>query len=213
MPKEKDFMTFFSKNKNKFAFIISRLLGPVTFIVFLWLTTAVKSGLGFWRAIWVYPVIFTFSIGIPLIITTYLVAIRKVSDIDWSDIEDRNKYLLPLSIPTVVIFILLFYFLTNSTLFHLSLVLATIMVASIFVTSILKFKISGHMILASMAIANFNLFFHMGYLWLYLLLIPIAWSRYTLKKHTFNELFAGVILSNGIMILALLIFGWPAVPK
>lgn len=213
MPKAKDSMIFSLKNKNNLAFIISRLFGPVTFIIFLWLTTALKSGLGFWKAIWVYPVIFVFSIGIPLIITTYLVAIKRASDIDWSNIEARNKYLLPLSIPTVSIFILLFYFLTNSTLFHLSLVLAVIMIAGIFITSILKFKISGHMILASMAIANFNLFFHMGYLWLYFLLIPIAWARYTLKVHTAKELLAGIILANGIMLLALLIFGWPNIPK
>lgn len=213
MPKAKDSMIFSLKNKNNLAFIISRLFGPVTFIIFLWLTTALKSGLGFWKAIWVYPVIFVFSIGIPLIITTYLVAIKRVSDIDWSNIEARNKYLLPLSVPTLSIFIFLFYFLTNSTLFHLSLVLAAIMIAGIFITSILKFKISGHMILASMTIANFNLFFHMGYLWLYFLLIPIAWARYTLKVHTIKELVAGIILANGIMLLALLIFGWPNIPK
>ena len=213
MPKGRDSMTFFSKNKNNWAFLISRLLGPAPLIIILWFVVAVRSGIGFWKAILVYPVIFIFSIGIPLLFTTYLVAIKKVSDIDWSDINDRNKYLTPVALATLSIFLVLIFFLTNTTIFHLSLVFAVIALSATAITSILKFKISGHMILASITFAGINLFFNMNYLWIYLLLIPLAWARYTLKVHTVAELLAGMVLSNGIMLLALLIFGWPGIPK
>lgn len=193
--------------------MISRLLGPSPLVIILWFVVAIRSGIGFWKAIWVYPIIFIFSIGIPLLITTYLVATKRVSDIDWSKIEDRNRFLFPITIAALFILVILIYFLTDSTTFHLSLVLAAVILTTTFVTAVLKYKISAHMVLASLTFGGINLYFHLQFLWLYLLLIPIAWARYILKKHTVDQLVAGTVLSNGIMLLALLIFGWPAVPK
>ena len=207
------YYTFMEKYEHTIAYLISRVLGPAPLVIILWFVVALRSGIGFWKAIWVYPLIFIFSIGIPLLLTTYLVMLKKVTDIDWSNIEDRNKYLMPISLISLFIFLILIFLLTNTTIFHLALVLALIILVSVYITAILKFKISGHMILASLTFAGINLFFDMKFLWVYILLLPIAWARYTLKVHTVKELLAGTILSNGIMLLALLIFGWPTVPK
>lgn len=82
----------------------------------------------------------------------------------------------------------------------------------VFIWTIFNFKISGHIIMATVTIAGVNLFLGRQFLWLFLLLIPIIWARSTLKVHTLAQLLAGFILPTVIMLLALLLFGWPAVP-
>jgi hypothetical protein len=196
---------------KRLAYIISRILGPLTLVCLIWLVTAFKSGIGFWKAVWVYPLIFILSIAIPFGITTYLILTKRVDNLDWKKLEDRNRY-FPIALGALGILVILTYFLTNSTIFHLTLVLAVIILATIFCYLFLRFKISAHMVLASITFAAINLFYHLQFLWLYLLLIPLAWARYTLKVHTLIELVAGLILANGIILAALLIFGWPNVP-
>lgn len=73
------------------------------------------------------------------------------------------------------------------------------------------FKISGHMVIATLAVSGVNLFFGLHFFWLYLLLIPIMWARLTLKVHTYSELLAGILLPVTLMLAALAIFGWPKI--
>lgn len=194
---------------QKIAYLLSRIFGPLPIICLLWLITAVKSGLGFWKAIWVYPLIFIVTVAIPIGFTTYLVFTKKVKDIEWSDIEDRRKYLPPIIISSLFSLIMLNRLLTNDTLFHLSLLLSVIILAIVFFYQFFAVKISAHIALATIAISTIILFFGPQFLWLYLLLIPLMWARHTLKVHTWLELFAGFAIPISIILLALLTFGWP----
>lgn len=196
--------------KQKLAYLISRLLGPAPMICLLWLVTALRSGIGFWKALWVYPLIFVFSIGIPLLVTTFMVKTKRV-DIEWSKLEDRKK-LIPLALYALASGVILTYLLTTPTLFHLSLLLTVIIILAIAVSSLLHFKISGHIILATITVSGIILFFGFNYIWLYIILLPIIWARYTLKVHTLPQLIAGFILPTVIILLALLFFGWPQIP-
>lgn len=198
--------------KKRLAFIISRILGPIPLVCLLWLVTAVKSGIGLWRAIWVYPLIFLFSIAIPTTITTLLIVTKHVSSIEWKSVQERKRYLTPVMLSGLACLVILTKLLTNTTTFHLSLVTAVIVLTTITVYALFNFKISFHMVIASGVFAGVNLFFHQQFLWLYLLLLPIAWARFTLKLHTVSELGAGVIVANAIIILSVLLFGWPAAP-
>lgn len=194
------------------AYLISRLLGPLPLACLLWLVTALKSGIGFYKALWVYPLIFFITIAIPTLITSYLIAIKKVKSIEWPDLNERKKYLPPISLVAIILLNFLTYLLTNQTVFHLSLLLGLIILAMIFIWSFLNFKISGHIIIATVTFAGVNLYFHNNFLWLFILLIPIIWARYVLKIHTLAQLIAGFILPATIGLLALLLFGYPAVP-
>lgn len=197
---------------QKIAFIVSRALGPIPLLCLLWLTVAVKSGIGFWRALWVYPVIFLFTIAIPTAITTYLIATKRVKDIEWSDINERKKFLPSISAISIVLLLILTKILTNETTFHLSLVLSTIITATVAIWTIFNFKISAHIIVATGTFAAINLYFHQQLWWLFLLLILIIWARNKLKMHSLPQLIAGFIMSGIIMTLSVLLFGWPKVP-
>ena len=196
---------------KKLAFIISRVLGPVPLLCFLWLVVALKSGIGIWRALWVYPLILLVTLLFPIALTTYLVIVKKVADIEWKNIADRRKFLVPIGIYSVSTLIILSYLLTNPTTFHLVLLFCAIIVITIIIYAFTNFKISGHIIVATATIANINLFYHQKFLWLFLLLIPIIWARYTLKVHTLSELIGGFFLTAGILFLGLFLFGYPAV--
>ncbi len=197
---------------GRLAFLISRILGPLPLICLLWLVTALKSGIGFWKALWVYPLIFLITIAIPISITTYLIAIKKVKSLEWPDIAERKRYLPLITIVSVSALALLTYFLTNQTVFHLSLVLAVIAFSMVFTWAFLNFKISGHLVIATSTFAGINLFYHLKFWWLFILLVPIIWARSVLKVHTLPQLLAGFIMPTIIMLLALLLFGYPAVP-
>lgn len=197
-------------NKKRAAFVISRIFGPVPLLIFLWLLTAFKSGIGFWKAIWVYPLILVLALLIPTLVTSFFITKRK-TDIEWKNITDRKKYLFPVVVASVLILNILVFFLTIPTVFHLSLLFSAIILSMTIIWLVFNFKISGHMIVATLAISGVNLFFGLHFFWLYLLLIPIMWARLTLKVHSFPELIAGVLLPAVFMLAALAIFGWPNV--
>ncbi len=198
-------------NEDKLAFLISRIFGPLPMGIIIWLLTALTSGIGFWKALVVYPIIFFTTILIPLLITLFLHATKRVPDIEWKNIDDRKKYLLPLTIVALIILNVLTYFLTNWTIFHLGLLLSAILLTMSAIWVIFDFKISGHMAVATITFAYINLLFGLTFLWLFLLLIPIGWARWHLKLHTPKELTAGFALPIIYMLLALAIFGWPGV--
>lgn len=194
------------------AYLISRILGPLPLACLLWLVTALKSGIGFYKALWVYPLIFFITIAVPTLITSYLIAIKKVRSIEWPDLKERKKYLPPISIISIFFLTSLTYFLTNQTIFHLSLLLGINILVLIFIWTFLNYKVSAHVGMATFTFAGVNLFFHFKFWWLFVLLIPIIWARYVLKMHTLSQLIAGFILPAAIGLLALLLFGYPAVP-
>ncbi|MCL4398111.1 hypothetical protein M1403_03785 [Patescibacteria group bacterium] len=197
--------------KKDLAFIISRLLGPLPLLCLLWLAVAVKSGIGFWKALWVYTLIFVIGLAIPTLLSTYILLRKRGITIEWTRLKDR-LILIPIYIPFWVIVLVLTWLLTNSTVFHLSLLMTVGIIAGIFCYAVLRFKISAHMMVASGAFWGVNFMTHSKYLWLFLLLIPLVWARLVLKQHTKEELIAGLIISNGIMATAVLLFGWPGVP-
>lgn len=198
--------------REKAAFLVSRILGPLPLLCLLWLTTALKSGIGFYKALWVYPLIFLIGIAIPFSITTYLLfRFKKRLNIEWTNIADR-KIFAPLLLAFWSLSLVAVYLLTNQTIFHLSLLAGMLTLAAFIITFAFKFKISLHIMAASGVFWGVNFLTHLNFWWLFILLIPLVWARNYLKVHTLNELLAGFILSNGLIILAILLFGWPTVP-
>ncbi len=199
------------KYKYALAYFLSRLFGPLPLVCVIWIITAAKSGIGFWKAIWVYPLIFVIVIAIPLTITTYLVLTKRVKDIEWSDINERNRYLPPITLISLIFLLLLTKLFTSPTIFHLSLLLSVIVITMLLIYLFFRFKVSGHLALAALTVSAINLYWDRQFLWLFLLLIPLVWARHTLKVHTLSELISGFLIPEGIILLALAIFGWPKV--
>lgn len=206
------FLCYKNGVSRKIAYIISRIFGPLPLLCLLWLVTAFKSGIGFWRALWVYPLIFLATIAIPNLITIFLITTKRVKGLDWPDLTERKKYLPTITLISILGLTMLTKLLTNETIFHLSLLLSLIGFLVILIWLFFNFKISAHIVVATGTFAGLNLFFHMQYLWLFLLLIPIIWARHELKMHTYFQLIAGFIMPTIVTLLAILIFGWPKVP-
>ncbi|KKU91040.1 MAG: hypothetical protein UY21_C0013G0023 [Microgenomates group bacterium GW2011_GWA1_48_10] len=198
---------------QKLAYLISRIFGPLPLTCLLWLITALKSGVGLQKALWVYPLIFIIVIAVPILITTYLIATKRAKDIEWSDVGDRARYLTPVVISSLISLIALTYLLTTLTVFHLSLLLSVIILTLVLFYHSLKLKVSAHIALATLTISSLILFFGLNYTWLFLGLIPIMWARKTLKVHTWPELAAGFLIPAAIILLAMAIFGWPNIPN
>jgi hypothetical protein len=136
---------------------------------------------------------------------------KRVKDIEWSDIKEREKYMPPIVIFSLSTLTILIWLLTNSTLFHLTLVFDAITVAMILIYWQLNLKASIHMMFATLTCAGIILFFGLNYFWVLLFLLPIVWARHTLKVHTLKELMVGFLVPAVIMLSALVIFGWPKI--
>ena len=196
--------------RKSLAFLISRILGPLPLLCLLWLATAFKSGIGFWKALWVYPLIFLVGIAIPTAISLLIMRAKKI-DFEWTNLKDRYL-LIPIYIPFWIVDLFLVWKLTNQTVFHLSLLMTAGIISGIISYTVFRFKISAHMMIASGVFWGVNFMTHNNYLWLFVFLLPLYWARLVLKQHTKVELIAGLIVSNGIMATAIFLFGWPKVP-
>lgn len=212
LDRKKDPFLHVPKNpKTRLAYIISRILGPTPLICLLWLLTSIKSGIGLPKALWVYPLIFFTSIAVPLIIGTYLIFTKRVKDIEWSDLKQREKYLPPIILFSLTTLTILVWKLTNSTLFHLALLFDFITITMITIYFVFNLKASMHIMFATVTFAGIVLFFGFQYFWVFILLLPIMWARHTLKVHTLPELLAGFFVPAVFILTALLLFGWPKI--
>lgn len=200
------------KWKYAAAYFVSRILGPFPLLILLWFVTAVKSGIGFWKALWVYPLIGFVGIGLPFLVSTWILFRKKSTDLEWTDTDDRVNVIL-ITLFFWFLSTILVKYLTNQTIFHLTLLAGGIGIILFLITAVLRFRISLHISAASGVFWGINFLTHFKFLWLFILLIPVIWSRYVLKAHTLAELTAGLILTNGLIILAILLFGLPRVPQ
>ncbi len=191
---------------KKFAYIISRLLGPLPMLCLLWLVTALKSGVSYSRAIWVYPLIFLVGIIIPTLISVSVMRVKKI-DFEWTNLKDR-KLLIPIYFPLWLVVLVITWQFTNLVIFHLALITTLQIIIGITLYTYFHFKASAHMMIASGTFWGVNFMTHGSFWWLFLLLIPLMWARLKLKQHSFKELIAGLLVINVLDILALLFFGW-----
>lgn len=192
------------------AFLVSRILGPLPLLCLLWLATALKSGIGFWKALWVYPILFLIGIAIPTTISIVILR-KKHIDIEWSNLKDRYL-LIPIYVPFWAIVLLLVWKLTSPAIIYLSILMSAGIVTGIFCIVVLRYKVSAHMAIASAVFWGINFLTHNKYLWLFLLLIPLFWARLELKQHTIKQLVAGLLIANVLTGAFVYFFGWPAVP-
>jgi membrane-associated phospholipid phosphatase len=124
----------------------------------------------------------------------------KVSDLEFSNREERPLYFTIASIGYLLLFIAS-AFLKNIDIMHVT--LAVFAVTCIFTIVNLYWKMSGHMTFSTIAfITLIYLFPSTKLLFLVFILTPIiAASRVILKKHTIMQVIAGVLTSVAICIL------------
>lgn len=179
------------------AKILSIILGPQVWLPTLLIILLLRANLSFNQLIILAPVLLFFQFLIPL---AYLyVAKRLGKEVAWDLPRRKDRFLfLGVCILSYQIALIVIYFYGNSFLFNFSLIPLFLLLILSAIT--LFWKISLHSSLNTTGAILLNFLFGWNLPWLYLTIPIIFWARIKLKRHTFIQLLAGVIVS-GVLIL------------
>jgi membrane-associated phospholipid phosphatase len=121
-------------------------------------------------------------------------------DLDLTDRHDRILPLLLSSLGAVIGSSIVASSLQNQTFTEMSYILATLLIALTVVTTVWKISLHAATIagLTSLLTIYRGEWFALGYL----VLLPVAWSRLTLKQHTLNQIIGGAILGATLTFTA-----------
>lgn len=178
------------RNKLFVARLVSRVAEPIIWIpVMIWLVL-LHINLPDQQKILYYPLLLLFVFIIPFSYFMYLVFIKKEFDIDVTERRKRVgftlKSMVSFGIAVALTFVMdreLFVITLAVFLSTLSLVLITI-----------YWKISFHGGLNTLIVCTVNYIYNWELLWMFMLLIPIGWSRLVMKKHNLTQFLAGIFL-------------------
>lgn len=169
---------------------ISKLTEPMVLVVGLMLLGAWQQNLRGMPFLYfaLYVILFFIaSLGLRMF------AVKKLqTNWDISDREKRVKSFVPfLGICAVFFACILFW--QNLGLIHFGMSLVVWLLGFALIT--LRTKISGHMVVLTVAL-GFVIMWFGAYWWVSLISLPlVAWSRLVLKRHTLIEVIGGVLYS------------------
>lgn len=172
------------------AQIISRVSEPILWLpLIIWLVLS-HMDIPVEKQIVYYPVLLFFVFIIPFAYFFYMVFVKKRFDIDITDRSKRVGFTLK-SMASFTVAVILTYFIDRE-LFYITLAVFLSALGLVLIT--MRWKISFHGGLNALIFSTVNYLYSWEYWWLFLLLIPIGWSRLKLKKHNPAQLIAGITL-------------------
>ncbi len=190
---------------EKIARFISVLLGPHVWLPLLFILIIFKSGLTSTQAKVILPSILLLQVVLPL---TYMIIAPRlgwVSKWDMELKEERKPFFLFLLVLTLVNLTIIYFF-GNNFLFDLNIIFIVLLLVLFGITK--YWKISLHLSLNTASLILINFLFSWQFPFLYLIIPIIFWARLKLKKHTVNQLSAGVIITAIVIIGGLKLFGY-----
>jgi membrane-associated phospholipid phosphatase len=190
--------------RKKVAVVVSQITSPILVVLvgLAILTYHYSGGMGEFIE-WTVAG-FLLLVGPGLIYTTITWLKDRRIDLDISKREDRIIPLLMSTMGAVFISFIVTSKLHIGSLVLFSYVLVALLVALTFTTFV--WKISFHAAAPAAAVTLLILFRGPMYAWLYLAIIPVIWSRLTLKQHTPAQLAAGTFTGASITYRAFLLF-------
>ncbi len=190
---------------ERLAKLISRLFDLYTWSIILNFLFLYRSNLTSPQVAALIPIVVLLELILPVIIFAVFLKKGIISDVDITRREQRPRFFSVLA-ALMLVGSAAGYVYGNPLFFWLQLtVLATIM---IMVVITLFWKISGHTMVNSLGIFFLNYFFAGKFWWLYFLLLPVAWSRWHLKKHSPLQLLAGAVLGLAVPLVMLKLGGF-----
>jgi len=191
---------------NYVAFLVSMILSPyVTAAVFIVLIVYRYSESFTQFLPWMLTFFF-FGIVIPGSYILWLMELKKINDIHIANQKDRRIPFIITGISSLAGAILLSVFGAARQVVLISMIWAANAIAIALITQ--AWKISVHMAMFSAVATITVVLFGWHMWWLYLLLIPLAWSRIYRKCHTLWQTTAGALLAFAITVLTFKIFGY-----
>lgn len=197
-----------NKHLNNLALFTSFLGSPFIVLGFMFTTLAWHYKEGVAQFYSYITVTFIFVLIIPLAFMIENIDNFKLLDLHLTNKKDREKTLFVATFSVLMGYIMLSIIGMPKPLLLIELVGIINLIVVAFIT--LKMKMSIH--LAVLTVATTLVVFFLGYIyaWLYILLLPLAWSRFYREKHTIPEVLTGIAISFGVtvtIIESFLIFG------
>ena len=185
---------------QKLAKIVSLLTNPAL-VVSICVVTIVGRYADSMEKFWQGSLIGIGLLVVPGIIYSIYVW-RKEGAVDL-DLTERHDRIVPLMLSTLGAVIGSFIVqskLQNATFTEMSYILVTMLAALTVITTVLKISLHA----ATIAGLSSLLVVYQGnwFLLSYLILLPVVWSRLTLKQHSPNQLIAGTIFGAGLTLAA-----------
>lgn len=197
------------KNKtllNYVAFGISAVFSPyVTAAIFIVLIVY-KYAQNFNEFLPWMLAFFVFAIILPGFYILWLLEARKITDIHMANANERKNPLLLAAIFSVVGAIVLYFMHAARPVLVISIIYAANSVLIAIVTQWWKISVHTGMFasIATIAVVIFGTQFW----WLYLILLPLAWSRIFRKRHTIWQTIMGAASTSVLTLIIFWIFGY-----
>lgn len=190
---------------ERLAKLFSRLFDLYTWSIILNLLFLYRSKLTPPQAAVLTPLVVLLELILPVVVFVFFLKKGFISDVDITRRGERPRFFSVLA-ALMLVGSVAGYVYGNPLFFWLQLtVLAEILIV---VAITLFWKISGHTMVNSLGIFFINYFFAGKFWWLYFLLIPVAWSRWYLKKHSPLQLLAGAALGLAVPLTMLKLGGF-----
>lgn len=149
---------------------------------------------------------FLFAIIVPGFYILWLLETKKIQDIHMAKLSERKIPFLVGAISAIIGAILLYYLDAARPVFIISVIYAVNSTVLALITQ--SWKISVHTgtfaSIATVAVVVFGV----GYWWLYLCLIPLAWARIFRRRHTIWQTVVGAILVTFLTLGTFWFFGY-----
>jgi membrane-associated phospholipid phosphatase len=184
------------------AQVISRLFGPFSVlpVVVYWLLLF-HTGLNYAQKYSIAVILLVVNFAIPLMIFFFLRKSGRISDIDITDRTERNQLLNWVVVCNFVGGVLVWQTNPSAIFKNLYLFGALVLALAVLITN--KFKISLHMVgLTVVLLFAMSVIPELVKPWVWFIIIPVAWARIYLKKHTLVEIVAGIALPWIIFLTA-----------
>ena len=149
---------------------------------------------------------FIFAIVIPGFYILWLLEARKISDIHMANPEERKTPLLIAAVSSVFGAIVLFFLHAAKQVFMISIIYALNSAAIAVITQ--RWKISVHTGMFASIATIVVVIFGLQFWWLYLILLPLAWSRIYRKRHTIWQTTIGAAMTTVLTLMVLFMFGY-----
>ena len=190
---------------KKIAEYISFILGGYVWLPVIFILIIFNSNLGKQQLLIIAPSVLILQVIIPLLYLLIGARLGWIGDSELSKREERKPFLIMMIILSLISLSIIYFF-GNSFIFNLNIILITLLLILLAITN--YWKISLHASLNTSAAIIINFLFDWRLSPLFLTIPLIFWSRLELKKHTLNQLVAGIIVSASIILLGFGLFGY-----
>lgn len=188
-----------------FAKCISYILSPAVILPLILILSLGNQSLTLENDLFTFLFLITFQIIIPLVVVYGSLRSGKIASWDIPVLKDRVKLLL-LTAFCYLITLLYLLVIGEQELFKLNFLIVLISLLTALISK--WWRISLHACAITFLALFVNYYLDLDAVWLYLVILPVCWSRYYLGKHSFFQLLAGILLTLGVGIVGFSLFGY-----